>query len=203
MKIRLSGILFARISFGSPRILHTQTCTCADKDDLINRYDYDKIAAQSYTDERKTLEDAAKNDPAKSGPAHQDSPQRSQLTVSSDGERHVRTDDGSGTFNLYDYVKRDTFKASKSKRVYLDTRRITAGMTAAFGGYPDLVLSLAFRRHPASFSGRPRPLVAVHEDRCGGYGGVLREQGEHGRAIQSLLAVDEAVALHVVLSSED
>ena len=66
---------------------------------------------------------------------HHDSPQRSQLIVASDGQGHVRTDDGSDTFNLYDYVKRDTFTVCKSKRVYIDTRRITPGMTTAFGGY--------------------------------------------------------------------
>ena len=66
---------------------------------------------------------------------HHDSLQRSQLIVASDGQGHVRTDDGSDTFNLYDYVKRDTFTVSKSKRVYIDTRRMTFGMTTPFGGY--------------------------------------------------------------------
>ena len=66
---------------------------------------------------------------------HQDSLQRSQLIISSDGQGHVRSDDGSDTFNLYDYVKKDMFTVSKSKRIYIDTRRITPGMTTAFGGY--------------------------------------------------------------------
>ena len=66
---------------------------------------------------------------------HHDSPQRSQFIVTSDGQGHVRTDDGSDTFNLYDYLKKDTFMVSKSKRVYIDTRRITPGITADFGGY--------------------------------------------------------------------
>jgi hypothetical protein len=66
---------------------------------------------------------------------HQDNSQRSQFIVTSDGQGHVRTDDGSDTFNLYDYVRQDMYAANKSHRVYIDTRRITPGITSGFGGY--------------------------------------------------------------------
>jgi len=107
---------------------------------------------------------------------HQDNQQPSQIIVSSDGQGHVRTDDGSDTFNLYDYVKRDMFTASKSKRVYIDTRRITPGMTSDFGGYvlfdeksiqyPPLIFLVGYEEIDGHKCRHYSGYVFFPEDRC-------------------------------------